>query len=101
METFHRVEQRRTKPVPPTRSDERLPIGRSAAVITMLSSGNSPLPHKLRLTVARALVQVGIAEPPQTEMRHTSHGGLSPGTLRRTATSAGWVSARKTLPKSH
>jgi hypothetical protein len=36
METFHRVEQRRAKPVPPTRSDDRLPIGRSAAVITVL-----------------------------------------------------------------
>ena len=37
METFHRVEQRRAKPAPPARSDERLPIGQSAAIIMLLS----------------------------------------------------------------
>jgi len=37
MRTFHRVDEQRAKPSPSTKPEERLPIGRSAAVITGLS----------------------------------------------------------------
>ena len=37
MRTFHRVDERRGKPAPSTKTEERLPIGQSAAVITGLS----------------------------------------------------------------
>ena len=37
MRTFHRVDERRAKPSPSTKTQERLPIGQSMAVITGLS----------------------------------------------------------------
>ena len=37
MRTFHHVDERRGKPAPSTKAEERLPIGQSAAVITGLS----------------------------------------------------------------
>jgi hypothetical protein len=37
MRTFHRVDERRGRPAPSTKADERLPIGQSMAVISGLS----------------------------------------------------------------
>ena len=37
MRTFHRVDDRRAKPAPNTKAEQRLPIGQSMALITGLS----------------------------------------------------------------